>query len=72
MMIFGFLILLVLVVIGAMSMRSHGVCQPSHYHGHYGHWRDNHATPEEILRARYARGEISRDEFERMMQDLWR
>jgi len=30
-----------------------------------------HPTPEEILKQRYARGEISREEYERMRQDLY-
>ena len=30
----------------------------------------NSQTPEEILKARYARGEISRDEYEQMHRDL--
>ena len=30
----------------------------------------NHETPLEILKARYARGEISREEYEQMRQDL--
>ena len=29
-----------------------------------------HETPLEILKARYARGEISREEYEQMRQDL--
>ena len=31
---------------------------------------DNNQTPAEILKARYAGGEISRDEFEQMSRDL--
>ncbi len=37
--------------------------------GYYGHWRtwdDAH----EILRQRYARGEITKDQFEQMQRDL--
>lgn len=66
MMFFGFLFLIVLVVIGVLAM-------PSRYHHHHmmhpmGMAHD--AMPEEILRARYARGEISHEEFVRMMHDL--
>ena len=31
---------------------------------------NNSQTPAEILKARYARGEISREEFEQMSRDL--
>jgi len=36
------------------------------YRGGYGYWTD--AT--EILRQRYAKGEISKDQFDQMMRDL--
>lgn len=31
---------------------------------------DTRLTPEEVLKQRYARGEISREEYERMREDL--
>ncbi len=66
MMFFGFFFLMVLVVIGILAM-------PPRYHHHHmmppmAMHRD--AMPEEILRARYARGEISHEEFVQMMHDL--
>ena len=36
----------------------------------HGGSRGTDETPQEILKRRYARGEISRDEYERMKRDL--
>ncbi|HVC20992.1 MAG TPA: hypothetical protein VNE16_13000 [Vicinamibacterales bacterium] len=33
-------------------------------------WRSNRMPPEEIIRRRYARGEIDREAYERMLEDL--
>ena len=33
-------------------------------------WGGTQPTPEEILRQRYARGEIDREEYERMREEL--
>ncbi len=66
MMFFGFFFLIALVVIGVLAM-------PSRYHHHHmmHPMRASYdAMPEEILRARYARGEISHEEFVQMMHDL--
>ena len=39
------------------------------YYGHHGHWR-GWDDANEILRQRYARGEITKDQFEQMQRDL--
>lgn len=41
-------------------------------HGNPSPWiqRGNFSSPREILAARYARGEIDRDEYRRMLEDL--
>lgn len=58
---FGFLILLILVlfVVNLMTRPWRGA----------GYWR-RHGGAEEILRRRYARGDITREQFEQMMKDL--
>lgn len=38
--------------------------------GHYDLRREGGQTPLELLQTRYAKGEISRDEYARMRQDL--
>jgi len=38
--------------------------------GYYGGRWQRWGTPEEILRRRYARGEITKDQFDQMMRDL--
>ncbi|WP_242947944.1 SHOCT domain-containing protein [Carboxydocella sp. ULO1] len=39
--------------------------------GGFGSFGGNHGeTPEEILRKRYARGEITREEYQQMLEDL--
>ncbi len=61
--------LIVLVVIGYIVWRAvnwgGGCCGGGHY-GHYGD-RENAM---EILRQRYARGEISKDQYEQMKRDI--
>ena len=39
------------------------------YYGYHGHWR-SWDDANEILRQRYARGEITKDQFEQMQHDL--
>jgi len=38
--------------------------------GYYGGGWQRFGTPEEILRRRYARGDITKDQFDQMMRDL--
>lgn len=38
--------------------------------GYYGGRWQRFGTPEEILKRRYARGEITKDQFDQMMRDL--
>jgi putative membrane protein len=38
--------------------------------GYYGGRWERYGSPEEILRRRYARGEITKDQFDQMMRDL--
>ena len=64
MMIFGVLFWVVLLVVGIIALRGFQVNPPP------GTWRDREIEPEEILKARYARGEITREEFEQMWRDL--
>jgi putative membrane protein len=35
-----------------------------------GHGSDSRQTPTEILQARYARGEITREQYQQMLKDL--
>lgn len=41
----------------------------SHNHGHSQHWL-SHEDPLELAKARYAKGEISQEEFNRIKKDL--
>jgi len=57
------LLLILVVIAGAFLIRgfSRGCC---------GTGQSTHGKAEEVLRERYARGEISREEFNRMRADL--
>jgi putative membrane protein len=65
------IMLIVLVVIGYAIWRGFGwgggCCG-----GHYGHYAsdEERETAMEILRRRYARGEITQEQFERMKKDI--
>ena len=64
--------LIVLVVIGYVLYRGFGwggCCGGSRgvYHGHYG---SDVETSVEILGRRYAKGEITKDQFEQMKRDI--
>jgi putative membrane protein len=61
----GFGLILTLVVIGAIA---YGLGWRPQFN-QSGPTQTNQ-TPLEILKARYARGEISREEYEQMRQDL--
>ena len=62
MMIFGFVFWIVLLAIGLIALKGFQVNPPT--------VSRQDASPEEILKARYARGEITREEFEQMRRDL--
>lgn len=59
-----FLVLMVVMMFAMMSMGGHG------HHGHAGHGAGDDARA--ILDRRYAAGEISREEYQRMRDDLER
>lgn len=54
----------VLWLLGRMTGRTHGACCAGHETGGHGSGAD------EILKQRYARGEITHDEFTRMMGEI--
>ncbi len=61
--------LIILVIIGYVVWRAvnwGGSCCGT---GHYGHYEDR-GNAMEILRQRYARGEISKEQYEQMKKDL--
>jgi putative membrane protein len=60
----GGIIFLVVWVVQSLARRDSGETRPPS--------TSARPTPEEIVKERYARGEINRDEFERMMRDLER
>jgi putative membrane protein len=64
--------LIILVIIGWVIWRGinwgGGCCGGGHY-GHYGSYGDRENALE-ILRQRYARGEISKDQYEQMKRDI--
>lgn len=62
-MFFGLLIWVVLILAGIWAVRSFQVRPPGH---------KPPASPEEIVRMRYARGEVTREEYERLLEDLRR
>ena len=67
--------LIVLVVIGYVIWRGFGwgggCCGGGHY-GHYGHYesKEERETAMEILRRRYAKGEIPQEQYEQMKKDI--
>jgi len=69
--------IVILIIIGYVIYRGvwwGGGCCGGHY-GHYGHdvhYRSNEEreTAMEILRRRYARGEITKEQFEQMKKDI--
>jgi putative membrane protein len=67
----GLILVVVLVVVliyafaGRAGQRNAGQSRESHMEE-----KDAHEKPPDILKKRYARGEISRDDFEQMKKDL--
>lgn len=62
MMIFGFVLWMILLVVGLIALRGFRVTPPT--------FSRPDTSPEEILKVRYARGEITREAFEQMRRDL--
>ncbi len=65
MMFFGMIFWVVLFIVGLVALRGFQASPPT-----YPPTPRRDASPEEILKARYARGEITREEFEQMWRDL--
>ena len=63
---FGFLIFLFVIF---FAVRWLVFPWRGYYRGGRGNW-GNWGSPEEILRRRYARGDITKDQFDQMMRDL--
>jgi putative membrane protein len=66
--------IIILIIIGYVIYRGvwwGGGCSGGHY-GHYAHYgsEEEKETAMEILRRRYARGEITKEQFEQMRKDI--
>ena len=68
------IVIVVLVIIGWVVYRGFGWGggYGDHWDGHYSHRgsEEERETATEILRRRYAKGEITKEQFEQMKKDL--
>ena len=67
----GIVNLIVIVYVIYRGVGWGGGCCGGHY-GHYGHYgsEEEKETAMEILRRRYAKGEITKEQFEQMKRDI--
>jgi putative membrane protein len=63
------IVILVVILIYALAGRT-GQCPPQPSRGSHMEEKQALETPLDILKKRYARGEISREDFEQMKKDL--
>lgn len=65
------MLLLWVLVISLIVMLVRRASGHGHWHGHLEHHQEHHTDDSlEIVKARYARGEITKDEMEQMKKDL--
>lgn len=64
----GMFVILLLAVLLLCRRGASGMCCPPMMHGH--DMKTERETPLDILEKRYARGEITKDQFEQMKKDI--
>jgi putative membrane protein len=67
----GWILIIILIVVLIYALAGRGMQRPHDFPGgSYKGERQDPETPLDILKKRYARGDISREEFEQMKKDL--